>query len=154
MKVFSDKTITWDKYGECELDEDHKKDIAILHQKTIRSNHPLLSSAPCSGSTQQMRMCQRSANVITELDGVISVENSIHKGKQVGSVQPSKNVKKIKCVMPQEPEKEKNCFAIYFFIVLIIMAFSGCGAIIFGEEKESCDGGSEYITYTNSGDLL
>jgi hypothetical protein len=145
MMVFSDKNISWDKYGECEGDD------AVVRQKKLRAVNPLHRGAPCVGGTHQMRMCQRSEDPITDLDGAISVENDRTNGSSVGSIQPAKNIGKVKCIS-SEPDSEKSCFLIYFLIFVLIMTMCGCGVLI-SDDKTKKVGGSEYVTYTNSGDL-
>lgn len=144
--VFSYKNILWDKYGECEGDD------AVVWQKRLRAVNPLHRGAPCVGGTYQMRMCQGSEEPITDIDGAISIENDRPKGNTVGSIQPAKTIKKIR-FLPPEPKPEKSCFLIYFLIFVLIMTMCGCGVVISGDKKET-RGGSEFVTYTNIGDLM
>jgi hypothetical protein len=141
------KNIPWDKYEECGGDD------VTVRQKKIRAMNSLRQSSPCVGSKHQMRMCQRSEDPITDLDGIISIKNDSLNGNRAGSIHPTKNIGQVMCEVPKEKTLEKNCFLIYFLLFVLISIMCGCSTVLL-EDKKYKNGGSEYVNYTDSDDFM
>lgn len=135
--------MTWSKYGECEGDD------AVIRQKKMRDINPLYSGVPCSGSKYQMRMCQRSEDPITDMDGAVSIENNSCNGNPMGSIRSEKDDASDMFIESEfESEPEKSCLLIYFLIFILILTMCGCGAAISSDDTEKpTSGGSDYVSY-------